>query len=225
MQHIELMGIFGIAFFASLGHCVGMCGGIVLAYSSLHCPSHIHFLRKIFYHLTYNFGRISTYVLLGCIVGGLGKVVFFDVLPKHFALLGMGILIVICGLGILFFPRILRMVEVSFSPYSPFFTFFGKLFKKKNLSSLYVLGLCNGLIPCGIVYYFLLTASVAGNALNGAIVMLIFGIATLPSLLLLGLFTSSLQSKKTLFLTFSGVGMLLLGGYEIYKAIRMWHLS
>ena len=67
---------------------------------------------------------------------------------------------------------------------------------KNNLSSLYLLGLLNGAIPCGIVYFFALSASVSGGVLNGAIVMFVFGIATLVPMVLFGLFNSLLSSIK-----------------------------
>ena len=222
MEHIDLLGVFGIAFLASLGHCIGMCGGIVLAYTSLHFPSQMPFLRQIPYHLTYNFGRVNTYSILGFIIGGLGKEILLNQALKNIALLLVGILLIILGLGFVCFPRILRAFEFNLSPTSPFYALFKTLFQKDNLISLYALGLCNGLLPCGIVYYFLLTASIAGNSFNGMWVMLIFGLATIPSLLLLGLFTSSLQSKKAIFLKLSGVGMLILGTYEVFKVVKIW---
>ncbi len=86
-----------------------------------------------------------------------------------------------------------------------------------------MLGLCNGLLPCGIVYYFLLTAAVAGNGINGAIVMGIFGVCAMPSLFILGLVSASVQRKRTLFLRLSGIGMVILGFYEIYKALKVFY--
>ncbi|MDE7235645.1 MAG: sulfite exporter TauE/SafE family protein, partial [Helicobacter japonicus] len=99
-------------------------------------------------------------------------------------------------------------------------TFMRSLLTQGTKWRLYILGLCNGLLPCGIVYYFLLTAAIAGNGVNGAIVMGIFGLMTIPSLLLLGLVSSSLQNKRLLFLRLSGATMVGFGLYEIYKASK-----
>ncbi len=86
---------------------------------------------------------------------------------------------------------------------------------------LFVLGLFNGLLPCGIVYYFLLTAAIAGNGVNGAIVMGIFGLTAMPSLLFLGLISASIQQKRALFLRLSAIMMIIFGVYEMYKASKM----
>jgi len=60
----------------------------------------------------------------------------------------------------------------------------------KSLNSFYILGLLNGLLPCGLVYFFAVSAASTGSAVWGAVVMLIFGLSTIPALFSLGVFTS-----------------------------------
>lgn len=221
---VELVSVFVIAFIASLGHCVGMCGGIVLAYSTLHLRATSYF-KQIAYHLAYNLGRISTYALLGCIVGGLGQALMISEVLKYNLMLLIGVLLVIFGFGLLFLPKLLRFFEFSLNQQSLFSRAFKALFKKNSSLFLYALGVLNGFLPCGIVYYFLLSASIAGSSLNGGIVMAIFGLATLPTMLLFGFFSSFLQSKRQIFLKISAVLMIAFGLYEIYQGFHMWGIT
>ena len=138
---------------------------------------------------------------------------------KFSILLVIGVLLVIYGLVIGQFVN-LHIRSLKFPFYAHIITFMRSLLTQGTKWRLYILGLCNGLLPCGIVYYFLLTAAIAGNGVNGAIVMGIFGIMTIPSLLLLGLISSSLQNKRLLFLRLSGATMVGFGLYEMYKASK-----
>lgn len=248
MEHIELITLASIAFFASIGHCIGMCGGIVLAYSAS-LPAHNPFTpqnsntltpmlktqkgntHSIFYHiisslvhqlpfhLLYHCGKITTYCVLGFLVGTLGHIAMPNENIKFSILLVIGILLVIYGLAIGQFVN-LHIRSLKFPFYAHIITFMRSLLTQGTKWRLYILGLCNGLLPCGIVYYFLLTATIAGNGVNGAIVMGIFGLMTIPSLLLLGLVSSSLQNKRLLFLRLSGATMVGFGLYEMYKASK-----
>ncbi|WP_343353353.1 sulfite exporter TauE/SafE family protein [Helicobacter mastomyrinus] len=226
MEHIEILTLISIAFFASLGHCVGMCGGIVLAFSALYAPAQnttkYVFLSQIPLQLLYHSGKITTYCVLGFIAGNLGYLSAPNETIKYAILLVVGILLVLGGLGI---AQFIPIKHYSFKiPFSrKVLHFMQNLLTQGSKWRLYMLGLCNGLLPCGIVYYFLLTAAVAGNGINGAIVMGIFGVCAMPSLFILGLVSASVQRKRTLFLRLSGIGMVILGFYEIYKALKVFY--
>lgn len=219
MENIELLMILSIAFFASLGHCIGMCGGITLAYSTCCLPHKPSFLSQIPSHLAYHFGRVSTYTLLGIIVGFMGFALTPSLILKNTLLLCVGVILVLIGLSLLFGLK--RFLSPSLAPafISGFGRFWQRLLKGGKLHHLYALGFLNGLLPCGIVYHFLLTASVAGGAMQGGIVMFIFGIATIPSLLLFGFASSALQNHRAIFTKIAGIGMIGFGWYEIYKAL------
>jgi sulfite exporter TauE/SafE len=77
METISIISIISIAFIGSFGHCIGMCGGIVLAYSSVKINSNDSKKRQALMHLLYNFGRVTTYTFLGFIFGYLGTYWFF----------------------------------------------------------------------------------------------------------------------------------------------------
>lgn len=225
MAHIELLSLISIAFFASLGHCVGMCGGIVLAYSAkLYQPKDIssptfYILSQLPFHFIYHAGKTTSYSALGFIAGFLGHIAMPSAAFKHTILLIIGVLLVICGMAVgKFFPLHIK----GFNP--PFLEKILNLMRtnllKNTKCNLYILGLCNGLLPCGIVYYFLLIATAAGSALNGAQVMAIFGICAMPSLLVLGLASTALQRLRKPFLLLSALGMIAFGLYEVYKSLN-----
>lgn len=72
-----------------------------------------------------------------------------------------------------------------------------------------MLGLLNGLLPCGLVYFFAITAASTGSPLWGALVMMIFGLSTLPALFSLGYFVGAFRQSS-----FRGV-MMKLAGFAI----------
>lgn len=220
MENIELFMILSIAFFASLGHCMGMCGGITLAYSACCFPPKLPFLSQLPLHLAYHFGRVSTYTCLGAIVGFVGFTLTPSIILKNTLLLCVGVILVLIGLSLIFsLKRFLNLSFLTPAFISRFSIFWQRLLRGGKMRHLYALGLLNGLLPCGIVYHFLLTASVAGGAIYGGIVMLVFGIATLPSLLFFGFASSTLKNNRVIFTKIAGIGMIGFGFYEIYKAL------
>ena len=85
METISIITIISIAFLGSFGHCVGMCGGIVIAYSSTKIKSHWTKQVQAFAHLLYSFGRITTYMILGALFGLASTFIF----PKIVARFGL----------------------------------------------------------------------------------------------------------------------------------------
>ncbi|HFU75397.1 MAG TPA: sulfite exporter TauE/SafE family protein, partial [Arcobacter sp.] len=65
MDSVNLLSIIAIAFLGSFGHCVGMCGGIVIAYSSTKIDDSFSKVKQSISHILYSFGRVTTYTLLG----------------------------------------------------------------------------------------------------------------------------------------------------------------
>ncbi|MCX2717624.1 sulfite exporter TauE/SafE family protein [Helicobacter sp. MIT 21-1697] len=237
MEHIEIISLLSIAFFASFGHCIGMCGGIVLAYSALYVPtqdsqatttSHAlqkpqtflsSFIAQIPYHLLYHCGKTTTYAILGFLAGSLGYIAAPNNEIKYIIMLIVGAFLIIFGIAIAWLPKITHFFHTPL-PFKSLSKIMRFLLTKGSVWRLYALGLCNGLLPCGIVYYFLLTAAVSGNGINGAIIMCLFGIAAAPALFALGLISAKIQHKRILFLRLGGLGMVGFGCYEIYKALR-----
>jgi len=64
MGNIDLIIILSTAFLGSVGHCIGMCGGIVVAYTSAKVDPRSKYIHQTTSHLSYNFGRVATYTIL-----------------------------------------------------------------------------------------------------------------------------------------------------------------
>lgn len=193
MNNIDLVSLFVIALSASFGHCIGMCGGIVMAYSRINLKNRF---ERFASHFVYGFGRITTYMIIGAISAFLGSGISASQSTKGGFFIIIGFVMMLFGILFLLSPKALAFFEINIANNRIFKKLFSYFLNKNNLSSLYLLGLLNGAIPCGIVYFFALSASVSGGVLNGAIVMLVFGMATLVPMVLFGLFNSLLSNIK-----------------------------
>lgn len=162
-------------------HCVGMCGGIVAALR-MASPKH----QSAFpYALSYNLGRIVSYTLAGMLAGALG-VFASDILPVAKYLLsllsGVMLLLLACYLGrwwtgLTYIERLGSELFKYVQPLSKRFIPF-----KSPLSAL-PYGFIWGWLPCGLVYSTLTWSLASGSAMKGGMIMLFFGLGTLPTLL------------------------------------------
>ncbi|RYA22345.1 sulfite exporter TauE/SafE family protein [Malaciobacter marinus] len=217
METISIVTIITIAFLGSFGHCVGMCGGIVVAYSSTKVKSGWSKQLQALSHLLYSFGRITTYVILGFIFGYVGGVVTFDNFTSGILLLTTGFLMVLIGLSLSGKIKFLTNLEHSVSKSPLYQKTFKALIGSDSLTSFYLLGMLNGLLPCGFVYVFAITAASTGSPLWGAFVMLIFGLSTIPALFSLGFFVSIFK-QTALRNTMIKIASLVVIGFGIYIA-------
>ncbi len=214
-------------FTVGFGHCIGMCGPIVVSLT-------LNLKDKRIYlpHILYNSGRIITYSVLGGITGAAGSLtmVIANIAGLQKAvMIFTGTLIVFMGLamsGWLPFGRIFRDQNAPIGIISKGFS---KLSKLHSTSIYFPLGLLLGLLPCGPVYTALIGVARAGmeaesvfeSVFLGIVLMLGFGIGTVPALILVAKLTDLgwLKSKEIIY-KFSSLLMILVGGYFIYKAMR-----
>ena len=219
MGSIDLISIATIALLGSFGHCIGMCGGIVIAYSSRKVDEKWSNLMQGFAHLVYSFGRITTYVMLGAIFGALGGVAQFNGYTTAALTIVAGIFMILAGLSLLGKLEFLTRLEHSFSNTKWYQDIFRQVLRSKSLYSFYILGLLNGLLPCGLVYFFAVTAASTGSPLWGALVMLIFGLSTIPALFGLGFFTQLLSKSilRKMMMNLASIIVILFGLYTIYR--------
>ena len=194
-------------------HCVGMCGGIVAAFSFRPGGTAPPFRL----HLGYNTGRIASYTLFGALAGALGASInLLEIRPLQIALyvMAQGVTILL-GLYLAGWNQWVLIFEkaggVLWSSLQPMFK---KLLPVKNLLGALVAGFFWGWLPCGLVYSVLVAALAAGSATSGAALMLAFGLGTLPNLLGMGLFARQLQPfmqnlwvRRTAGLTVAGFGV------------------
>jgi len=216
---IDILWIIGIAFLGSFSHCIGMCGGIIIAYSSTKIDDKWEKPKQAMAHLLYSFGRVFTYVILGGMFGFLGGVAMFNNLANALLLIIAGIVMILTGLSLSGKIKFLTLIEHSLSSASWYKKIFRELLQTKSLFSFFVLGMINGLLPCGLVYFFAVTSASTGSALYGALVMLIFGLSTIPALFSLGFFVGLYKNSnfRNLIIKIASISVIIFGVYTIKK--------
>jgi sulfite exporter TauE/SafE len=219
MSHIELYIIFSTAFVASIGHCIGMCGGIVIAYSSSKIDSNSPWKTQSIAHLAYNIGRVTTYIFIGISFGLMGQVIGFTPTTKGILFIFTGILMILAGISLVGGSKFLTSAEFSISKNRWYRENFTKLIMSKSLWSFYLLGILNGMIPCGLVISFAIFAASSASALWGGIIMAVFGLATIPTMFLLASFTKVLQNGafRNSMMKIASMLVIAYGIYTLYK--------
>ena len=219
METVNIITIISIAFLGSFGHCIGMCGGIVVAYSTIKIDPKSSKVSQSVAHLLYSFGRVLTYSILGALFGALGGVVLFSNNANGGLLIFAGIVMILAGLSLMGKIKFLTLIEHSLSSSSVYKNAFKSLLNSKSNLSFFVLGMLNGLLPCGFVYFFAITAASTADPLYGAFVMFIFGISTIPAMFAIGFLSSlaSATSFRNMMMSLSSVAVILYGAYTIYN--------
>lgn len=192
---VALSALIGAWIAGMLGgaHCLAMCGGFLTAISSATTtnaallPARTLALRQ----LPHNLGRLTTYVVLGCLLGAAGSawVAAIDWLPFQRALfVAANLFLLGLGLGIALKREGAAVWQTAagagvFTSLAPLIR---RLAGRPGVGARYALGLAWGLVPCALVYGVLPIAMFAGSALAGGAVMLAFGLGTLPNLVAAG---------------------------------------
>jgi sulfite exporter TauE/SafE len=176
-----LLGAMLLLGLASGLHCIGMCGGIVTAFS----------LRKNI--LLLNLGRLTAYASGGAAAGAIGSVAGYAgfALSAQTALFVLAnVVLILVGLHIAGLGSLVRKTEVLGLPLWRRIQPLAVKFSKENP---FLAGAAWGFIPCGLVYGALATAVFAGSPANGAAAMAAFGLGTLPWLLAAGVAAARLR--------------------------------
>ena len=219
METVNLLTIVTIAFLGSFGHCIGMCGGIVLAYSTIKIEPATSKVSKTIAHLLYNFGRVLTYTILGALFGAIGGVATFSNTANGTLLIIAGVIMILAGLSLMGKIKFLTLIEHSLSSSNFYKKSFQAILHSKSNTSFFILGMLNGLLPCGFVYFFAITAASTASPLYGALVMFIFGMSTIPAMFSLGFLSSlaSATSFRNMMMSLSSVAVMLYGAFTIYN--------
>jgi sulfite exporter TauE/SafE/copper chaperone CopZ len=208
--------IFVVGLLTSL-HCIAMCGGIVLsqgikrheveAHSTLQRPSPAELKKRLLPSLLYNGGRVVSYTIIGGIVGALGSLFSLSTTLK-------GVMPVIAGAFMLFlgvrmlgiFPRLSRL-KVRFPGLGG-----SRMRSAAAGRGPFVVGLLNGLMPCGPLQTMQVYALGTGSFFAGALSMFLFSLGTVPLLLGFGAISALLSAKfNRRMLKASGVLVMALG--------------
>lgn len=214
-----LIGLLGA------GHCIAMCGGVAAAFSMAIPQTQRRW--QWLYLLSYNTGRIVSYAVAGALVGGVFAGLADISMGKQGLLwlrLLAGIMMILLGVylarwwsGLLLLERLggglWRHIKPLASRFVPF---------RSPLAAL-PFGMIWGWLPCGLVYSALTWSAVSGSAAQGALVMALFGLGTLPALLALGGLAGSLRHwlNHPRFRQFSGILLILYGIFSLYEAVML----
>ncbi len=163
-------------------HCAGMCGPIAIALPLQGNTTG----QKIFGGTLYNLGRTVTYGLMGAIFGLLGQGIVMIGFQQKVSVI-MGAIMIISALFPALFKNQYRMDKNWFSLVGKLKKSIGNLFSVRSFSSLFFIGLLNGLLPCGLVYMAIAGAIGTGGIAEGTLYMILFGLGTIPMLLAISL--------------------------------------
>ena len=214
-------------FAVGFGHCIGMCGPIVVSLSL-----NLKDKNLLLPHLLYNSGRVVTYGVLGGVMGATGS---FTLVAAHIAeiqkgaMIFAGILIIIMGLAMSGWISFGKVFGDSYNPGGFVSKGFRRLSQIKSPAAYFPIGLLLGLLPCGPVYTALLAAAGAGmkaaGTLDGIIkgmgVMICFGLGTVPALFLVAkLADMGWLKKREIIYRIGAVLIMAVGIYFIIKGIR-----
>lgn len=184
---MEFLSGFVIGILGSV-HCAGMCGPLALA---LPVPQAGR-LQFVLGRLLYNLGRVITYALLGVAAGFVGKRLFMAGAQQAVSIV-LGVLLLIGVLA----PALLRRVRarslVAERIAGPVKRAMGTLLQQSSALSLLLLGVANGILPCGLVYVALAAAVTTGSVAKGILFMVGFGIGTVPVMFLISLAGKQIQ--------------------------------
>jgi sulfite exporter TauE/SafE len=158
-------------------HCLGMCGPIAVSLPL----KEKSWVTKAISGLLYNLGRVITYAFLGFIFGFLGLGLHIWGIQQWVSI-GVGAMLILSvGFPILFQGS--KLTQFLDGLLSGFKRLFGRFFGYRNYFSIWIIGIFNGFLPCGLVYIALAGALLSTTPLDGAIYMTIFGLGTIPALL------------------------------------------
>lgn len=171
-------------------HCIGMCGPIVVA---LPLKKH-NLISKITGAILYNSGRVLTYSVIGILFGLLGRGISLAGFQQWTSVL-LGIAMIISVLFPFFFREKITIGSLFSGFAARLIVRLKKLFTDRSYSSLLMIGILNGLLPCGLVYVAIAGAISSGTVLTGALFMMLFGIGTIPLLLLATLASDAIGQR------------------------------
>ncbi len=200
---------YGLLFIVGLltgFHCVSMCGGFVVSYTTKHAQEGTKAHKS---HFMYGLGKTISYTVIGAAFGLLGSIIIFTPLMRGVAGVIAGLFLIIFGLNMLNVFPWLRKIRIK----TPEFVskFVGKETRKH--SNPLIIGLLNGLmIACGPLQAIYIMAAGTGSMIEGAKLLFVFALGTLPVMLGFGFVTSFISKKAThKILKASGAIVIVLG--------------
>lgn len=187
---------FSAILFGFLGsfHCIGMCGPIAFMLPVDKQNNTKRFLQIFMYH----FGRVLAYGFLGLLFGLLGKGFYFFGFQQNLSII-IGIIMILVIILPSKFVNKFSATKPLYKMLSGIKNRLGKELKKKRTDTFFTIGFLNGFLPCGLVYMAIFGSIAAGNAIDGSIYMMLFGLGTIPLMTVfvyIGNFATGLVRKR-----------------------------
>jgi len=232
------------AFLAGLlggAHCLGMCGGIVASLSfGLPQSTQINtatqqttnqqtnFINKQFigFLFAYNFGRMLSYTLAGALLGG------FSMLAANLINLNILQVILHCIAGLLmlalglylagWWGGLVKIEQIGGPIWKKIEPVSKQFIPVKNYKNAFFLGILWGWLPCGLVYTMLFIAIASASFIQGGLIMFCFALGTLPMLMFMGVFATSLRDlvQNQFFRQLAGMSIMLFACYSLFLAYQ-----
>lgn len=196
-------------------HCAVMCGPLLLAVQAGQGISWKTTANKLLYQL----GRILTYGLLGLLLGLIGSTAAIQGWQQGFSLV-TGLILLAIGLFYMFGKSSAQLAAFQTKAIQPFAKFMGKWLYRPGGS--FVAGVLNGVLPCGMVYMALASAVNADSMTNSFLFMVLFGLGTLPLLLVFS-FAGNFPKRifKKGFATVLPVLFIVMGAWFILRGANL----
>lgn len=209
-QNIDVMTAF-IMGLAGAGHCLAMCGGIASA---------IGVQKRSLHIVVYNLGRMTSYIVLGMLVGGAIALIAPDS-PHTSKVLRWLAVVFLLALGLYFtgwWPVLSKLEQAA----KPLWNQIKKLAPQQQRGgiSVFLAGAVWGWLPCGLVYSALSYAAVSGSAVQGGLIMAAFAIGTFPAMIGAGYFSHSLRAVLQAQGLRTAIGILLII-YAVWTALTL----
>jgi len=203
------------------GHCVGMCGGIVAAVT-VTLPKQ---QPKAVYLLAYNLGRIASYSAAGVLAGAVGASSFFlqQVLPVEKILYALAsLMLIVLGLYLAdIWHGVTRLEWLGSLLWQRLQPLSRRFLPVQSPGQAFALGTLWGWLPCGLVYSVLVAALATGSPARGGLLMLAFGLGTLPTLLAMGMAAVRLKTLLQNFWVRRVSGLAVLG----FGLLGLFHIA
>ena len=206
------------------GHCLGMCGGISAALSFA-IPNRSGF-DKLLILLSYNAGRIASYVLIGAAAGLLGRALtplFSELTPLPILRIAAAAMLVLMGFYVSGWWKVLVQLErVGARLWHYIQPLSRRLLPVKHPGTAFVVGGLWGWLPCGLVYSILAYALAQGSVGAAAWVMFAFGLGTLPAIMLGGMASEKIKTLLQMhsLRSIMGISLMLFGLWTLVFAFQ-----
>ena len=202
--------------FAGSIHCLGMCSPLAMAVTSM-TPAAL--LNKV----VYNSGRILTYTCMGAVVASAGLIFPLHKFQNIISIL-LGIVLLLVGVGCLKNIKIPGLTSLALKATTLLKSKFSQYLKHKQISGIFVLGVLNGMLPCGLTLLALTWCLTLRGPIDGFNFMLLFGVGTLPAMLgftqILPVLVKKINWSIRSFTTY----MLIISGCLLIARVFLVHL-